>query len=193
MMSNACNKTRKDLAEHQWCVSPSWPQAQWNTRKVCVTATKGYLDLNRFNGNWKAALEDIYSEQIETKTVIYLAFLNTYQTHKIWNIQLNDKNAQTKGTAFTEGMKWGAQPIHMPTQCKAIAGSLYHLKVLEVLMLKSLSSCDPFVWLVPKHFLTVKRDKDGILFFWGILWHANEQRWVVFDLQREGPNQQGQE
>ncbi|BAS81998.1 Os03g0118425 [Oryza sativa Japonica Group] len=45
----------------------------------------------------------------------------------------------------------------MPIQCKAIAGSLYHLKVLEVFMLKSLSSCDPFVWLVPKHFLTFTR------------------------------------
>jgi len=38
--------------------------------------------------------------------------------------------------------------------------SLYHLKVLEVLMLKSLPSCDSFAWLVSKHFLSANRNRS---------------------------------
>ena len=37
--------------------------------------------------------------------------------------------------------------------------SLYHLKVLEVLMLKCLPSCDSFAWLVSKHFLSANRNR----------------------------------
>ena len=37
--------------------------------------------------------------------------------------------------------------------------SLYHLKVLEVLMLKCLPSCDSFAWLILKHFLSAKRNR----------------------------------
>jgi len=56
--------------------------------------------------NEKQTHGNIYFEHIETKMVIYLAFLNTPRTHQIPNIQLNDKkNAEKKGTAFTKGMK----------------------------------------------------------------------------------------
>jgi hypothetical protein len=58
-----------------------------------------------------------------------------------------------------KGMKRATRLIQMPTQCREHNRSLYSLKVLEVLMLKSLSGCDSFVWLVPQHFLSVSRNK----------------------------------
>jgi hypothetical protein len=69
------------------------PMKQW---VKISTANHQMLNDKQTHGN-------IYFEQIETKMVIYLAFLSTPPTHQIRIIQLNDKNA--KGTTFTKGMK----------------------------------------------------------------------------------------
>ena len=68
---------------------------------------------------------------------------------------------------------------HTITNAKAtpstFSRSLYHLKVLEVLVLKCLLSCDSFAWLISKHFLS-----------------ADGNRWIQYseDIRCSGHDQQ---
>lgn len=103
---------------------------------------------------------DIYFQQIETKAVIYLTFLNTSQNtpDSKYPAEWQKCRERMRVQAFIKGMSDSALTNANATS-STFRRSLYHLKVLEVLMLKCLPGCDSFAWLVSKHFLSANRNR----------------------------------